>query len=128
MTKPNTRAFLDCRAVFERAAQDGRAFYKVKSYQQAVNFRQRSYSWRKEQQRLAKEQLGDVPGIEASTPYDHFALRIIGPEGDVITQKPLDYKTHPSLMERPHVVEFYSYEIQGEILGADGEPITEDDL
>jgi len=86
---PKLPAFSDVQSVMDQAAARPSGLrYRTESWGQAINFRQRAYRFRKEQQRIARETFGMVPGYISTTPYDDLELFITDSRGTKLRSKP----------------------------------------
>lgn len=70
----NLHSYDDVRAVLDAALSAGGGNYTLETSGQAIYWRARAYYFRKLLQNLEKERYEGVPGMAASTPYDHLKL------------------------------------------------------
>lgn len=106
-------AFSDVQEVMERAALNPRGLrYRLKSWGQTINFRQRCYRFRKAQQKLAREELGFVPGVASTTRYDDLELFILNSRGEPQITRPTVHYEYFDIVIRHR-------EPQGEIIEED---------
>lgn len=111
-------AFSDVQQIMEEAIARGGVRFRVSSWGKAVNMRQRCYRFRKAQQKLAREQLGFVPGVPISTPFDSLEITIEDQLGAKLIQRPTETKAKFDLVLRHR-------EPDGEFLSLDGTDLPE---
>lgn len=112
----------DVRPIMESAAESMRGVrYRLSSFGAAINFRMRCYMFRRAAQDLAAEQLGPVPGIAASTPYDSLSISIEDQHGCSWNRRPENLQEHPYF----DVVLRHNAP-KGQLLDADGNEIALD--
>ncbi len=118
MPNQPTSSYSDVAPIMKAASeQEAGLLYRLPTYNQAVNFRQRCYRWRKNMLKLAAQQMGEVPGLEPSTAYDSLQLTIVNGAGETI-------RSRPDNPQDPHAVKFIHAEPTGELLDLDGNPLT----
>ena len=106
-------AFSDVQEVMDRASLNPNGLrYRLKTWGQTVNFRQRCYRFRKAQQKLAREELGFVPGIASTTRYDDLEITIMNSHGEQQIKKPTLHYDYFDVVIRHR-------ELQGEIIEQD---------
>lgn len=87
MTKRSPAAYADVIEILDKAVATGSLRYRCRTYGLAINFRQRCYGYRALAYQLANEQLGEVPGLRATTPYDGLEIIIQDSLGGTISRK-----------------------------------------
>lgn len=106
-------AFADVQVVMDRAAESPSGIrYRLPHWGQIINFRQRCYRFRVQQQKLARVSFGEVPGFFPTTPYDDLELWIEDSTGQKVRNKPLEPHPYFDLVIRHR-------QVRGQILDLD---------
>lgn len=118
--KTNSSVFIDTAPVLRAAAtSDSGIRFRVSSWPKAVNFRQRCYRYRTALREEDAQRMLHVPGYLPSTPYDTLEILIETPAGE-----PFTASCPPELRDRPYDVVIRHKAPTGQLLDADGKPLS----
>ena len=121
--KKPTASFGDIQPIMKQAVNSEGVRYRVRTYGDAINFRQRCYSYRSRLRDKAADRMGEIPGMEVSIPEDSIHIQIVDMKGRNWSAKapPKGDKKFPFDVLLTHK------EITGELLTLKGEPLLFDE-
>jgi len=113
--------YTDVMPIIDQAVASGQGVrYRLPTYGDAVNFRQRCYKYRTILRQEATKRMGEIEGYIASIPEDSLILQIWGLDGQNYSSKA------PPDKSLTHDVLIIYREVVGELLDLDGNPIDID--